>query len=63
MKELERTGIKDERIINLTDKDYEIMLLAQKEKEKRLTETPDKVNNSDLDKWDNTATKRYTIFK
>ena len=62
MWELDENGRKDERIVWLTDKDFDLMKLIQQEKFNRLQE-PEKVNDSDLDKWENTATKRYSFFR
>lgn len=60
--ELEQNGAKDERIIGLTDRDFELMKKIQDVKFKRI-ETDDVINNNDLDKWENTATKRYSFFR
>lgn len=61
--ELEQTGAKDDRIVWLTDKDFDLMKIIQKEKFSRLEEDPKWINNNDLDKWENTAVKRYTLFR
>lgn len=63
LKELENEGKKDERIIQLTDKDFELMQIIQWEKFKRLSENPENVNHNDLDKWENTAVKRFSLFR
>lgn len=60
--ELGQDGAKDDRIVGLTDEDFEIQKIIQAEKRKRL-ETPEKINNKDLDTWDNSAMKRYTLFR
>lgn len=60
--ELDENGRKDPRIVWLTDKDFELMESIQSVKFKRL-ETPENINDNDLDKWENTAVKRYTIFR
>lgn len=60
--ELEQSWAKDPRIVWLTDKDFELMESIQSVKFKRL-ETPENINDNDLDKWENTAVKRYTIFR
>lgn len=60
--ELDESGRKDPRILWLTDKDFELMQSIQSVKFKRL-ETPENINDNDLDKWENTAVKRYTIFR
>lgn len=59
---LEQEGKKDERIIWLTDRDFELMKKIQDVKFKRIA-TDDVINNNDLDKWENTATKRYSFFR
>ena len=60
--ELEQSGAKDDRIIGLTDRDFDLMKVIQREKFKRLEE-PENVNDNDLDKWENTAVKRYSLFR
>ncbi len=62
LSELDEIGPKDERIVWLTDKDFDLMGKIQSEKFRRLQE-PDKINDNDLDKWENTATKRYSLFR
>lgn len=59
---LEQEGQKDDRIIWLTDKDFEMMKKIQDVKFKRLAED-EQINNNDLDKWENTAVKRYSLFR
>ena len=59
---LEQEGKKDDRIIWLTDRDFELMKKIQDVKFKRI-ETDDIINNNDLDKWENTAVKRYSLFR
>lgn len=59
---LEQEGQKDDRIIWLTDKDFELMKQIQEVKFKRLEEDS-QINNNDLDKWENTAVKRYSLFR
>lgn len=61
-KDLDTFGQKDDRIISLTDKDFDMMIKIQEEKFKRL-EKPEDINHNDLDKWENTATRRYTLFR
>jgi len=60
--ELDENGHKDDRIIWLTDWDFDLMKVIQREKFKRLEE-PEKVNDKYLDKWENTAVKRYSLFR
>jgi len=62
-KEVGKNGLKDDRIVSLTDKDFNLMQLYQAEKLRRMTEEKDKVNNTDINRWDETATKRYSLFK
>ncbi len=60
--ELDESGRKDPRILWLTDKDFELMEKIQSVKFQRL-DSPEEINNSDLDKWESTAVKRWTIFR
>lgn len=60
--ELEQNGAKDPRILWLTDEDFVLMEDIQKEKKRRLQEA-DNINNRDLDTWEQTATKRYSLFR
>ena len=62
-KEIEQSQAKDERIISLTDEDFALMQDIQSEKKRRLREEKEQINNNDIDKWENTATKRYTLFR
>lgn len=62
-KEVEQTWAKDNRIISLTDKDFELMQLIQKRKFERMNDTKTPVNDSDVNNWDKTAQARYTIFR
>lgn len=61
--DLDKLGQKDEKIITITDKDFELMSLIQEEKFRRMKEEKDKINNTDINKWEETATRRYQIFK
>jgi hypothetical protein len=60
---VEQSGTKDDRIISLTDKDFEMMQDIQKEKFRRLKEEKNELNNSDINQWDKTAQARYSIFR
>lgn len=60
---LDKIWQKDERIINITDKDFDLMNIIQEEKFRRLNEEKEKINNTDINKWEETATKRYTLFR
>lgn len=62
LSELDKNGPKDDRIVWLTDWDFDLMKVIQKEKFARLQQ-PEKVNDNDLDKWENTAVKRYSLFR
>ena len=62
-KEVGKNGLKDDRIMNLTDKDFDLMKSIQKEKTKRLKEETKEISNLDIDRWENTATKRYSLFR
>jgi len=62
-KELPQIATKDDRIITITEKDFEILEIIQKEKKNRLLNETEKINNSDIDKWEQTATRRYMLFK
>lgn len=62
LKELDENGRKDDRILWLTDKDFDLMTKIQQEKFARLA-TPEKISDNDLDKWENTAVKRYSLFR
>jgi hypothetical protein len=46
----------------LTDKDFDLMTIIQQEKFSRLR-NPEDINDNDLDKWENTAVKRYSLFR
>jgi hypothetical protein len=39
------------------------MNIIQDEKFRRLQEEKEKINNTDINKWEETATKRYTLFR
>ena len=62
-KKLEQNGAKDHRIVHLTNDDFNIILKINEIKKKRLMNSPDKINNSDVDLWQRTAEKRYQIFR
>lgn len=62
VKELEQTWAKDPRIVWLTDKDFELMEQIQQVKFKRL-KSEENINDNDLDKWENTAVKRWSLFR
>lgn len=59
---IEQEWVKDDRIIGLTDWDFDLMKQIQKEKFNRLA-TPETINHWDIDKWENSATRRYSLFR
>ena len=61
MQELGQAGAKDDRIQGLLDWDLILAKKIQAAKLRRM-ENDDKINNSDIDKWEQTATKRLAIF-
>lgn len=61
MEQLEQ--IKDDRIISLTDKDFELMQIIQKRKFERLNDMEKPVNDADINNWDKEAKARYTLFR
>lgn len=63
MQEMGQIGAKDEKILKITNKDFELMNLIQEEKFRRLQEDKENINNSDINRWEETATKRYTLFR
>ena len=60
--ELEQNGTKDERIITLTEWDFEQQLRIQQIKNQRL-DNPEKINNKDLNTREEFAMKRYSVFR
>jgi hypothetical protein len=60
---MQQTATKDDRILWLTDKDFELMTKIQEEKLRRMNEEWKELNNADIDKWDNTSSKRYSLFR
>lgn len=60
---VEQSGTKDDRIISLTDKDFELMQLIQQRKFDRMKDKETPVNDSDVNNWDKAAQARYTIFR
>ena len=61
--EVGQAGAKDNRIVSLTDKDFELMQLIQKRKFERLEDEEKPVNDNDLNNWDKEAKARYTLFR
>jgi len=60
--ELHNTTSKDIRVVNLTEADYEIQMLIQQRKLKKLYEDPEKITDGDLNNWDKHSTTRYTLL-
>ena len=65
MKKAQEIAPKDERVINLTDTDFKILRLTQKETIVRLEdrEARKEINSRDLTYIGDVAAKRYTIFR
>ena len=62
--EMEQNGTtKDDRIINLTDKDFELMQKIQKRKFERMDDKEKPVNDNDINSWDREAKARFTLFR
>lgn len=53
---------KDQRIIDLSDSDYDLQVLIQEEKFKRL-EKSGTISNSDLNLWDRHSADRYSKLR
>jgi len=60
LKDLEQNGTKDDRILWLLDWDLDLLKEIQRQKAERLSAKT--VNDSDIDKWENTANKRRIMF-
>jgi hypothetical protein len=61
---MEQNGTtKDDRIINLTDKDFELMQKIQKRKFERMDDKEKPVNDNDINSWDREAKARFTLFR
>ena len=60
---LEQIWAKDEKIIKLTDWDFEMMKLIQKKKFKRLGDIEKPVDDNNLNQWDREAKARYSLFR
>ena len=61
LNKLEQT--KDDRIIWLTDKDFELMEMIQRRKFARMNDTDKPVNDNDMNNWDKEAKARFTLFR
>ena len=61
--DLDSLGLKDEKIIKLTDWDFEMMQLIQQKKFKRLQDTEKPVDDNNLNQWDREAKARYSLFR
>lgn len=60
---LDKAWQKDDRIVNLTNKDFELMQLIQQRKFERMENKISPVNDSDLNNWDKEAKARYSLFR
>lgn len=64
VKEMEENGgIKDDRIISLTDWDFDLMVSIQKRKFTRMKDMDIPVSDNDLNQWDREAKARYSLFR
>lgn len=59
----ENGEIKDDRIISLTDWDFDLMLSIQKRKFNRMKDMDIPVSDNDLNQWDREAKARYSLFR
>ena len=55
--------IKDDRIINLTDKDFELMQKIQVRKFERMDDKNKPVDDNNINQWDKEAKARYALFR
>lgn len=60
---MQQIATKDDRILGLTEKDFEIQNLVQQETVRRLIETPKEVRDNDLVRFGEFAMKRYQLFR
>jgi len=63
LKEVERTGVKDDRIISICDTDLVNVVLWQNELQKRLQEQASDLKTEEIVKIIAEWTKRYSLFK
>ena len=63
LQEVKSGQTKDPRILLLTDNDFEIMRVIQQQKAARLSHKPEQINNADIDKWDISASRRFSLFR
>ena len=54
---------KDDRIVGLTDKDFELMQKIQARKFNRMDDLEKPVDDNNLNQWDREAKARYTLFR
>ena len=62
-KEIKQNQAKDDRILSLTDKDFDLTQNAVQEQLKRLANKPGKISNSDLISMARESSRRYQIFR
>jgi len=62
-KEIEQSQAKDDRIVNLTDKDFELMQKIQARKFVRMDDLETPVDDTNLNNWDREAKARYSLFR
>lgn len=61
--ELQQTAPKDDRIVWLTEKDFEVQLLVQNETVRRLVNAPTEIRDPDLIRFGEFAMKRYQLLR
>lgn len=54
---------KDEKVVSMTDKDWEIQEAIQAIKFNKIKNNPNNISDSDLNNWDKQSTARYSMFK
>lgn len=62
-KQLQQIAPKDDRIVWLTEKDFEVQLLVQNETVRRLVNAPTEIRDPDLIRFGEFAMKRYQLFR
>jgi len=62
-KEVAQNGTKDDRIVNLTNKDFELMQKIQVRKFERMEDKEKPINDNDINNWDKEAKVRYSLFR
>lgn len=63
MDKVEEYGVKDHRIISMTDKDFELQKMIQDRKLLKMRVAPSSISDSDLNQWDRHSMARFTLFR